>query len=67
MSDPKPKEKHPEVNMACRRGSDLRTSGQCDSVRAIIMSAPNTQGVRQYRCVKCNYTWAVSTGGACNF
>ena len=59
-----------EVNMTCRRNSDPRSFGSCDSMRAVIVSdtrgIPNTQGVTQYRCVKCNYTWTVAVGGSFN-
>jgi transposase-like protein len=53
-----------EVNITCNRSRDRKGIGQCDSIRAFIVGGSN--GRTQYRCVKCNYTWAISVGGSFN-
>lgn len=45
------------VHMKCKRP-------ECDSIQAIEMSNPNTQGRHLFRCAKCNATWGIATGGS---
>ncbi len=51
----------------CRRGSDAATRGQssCGSLNAYKISQDRAPTVL-FRCVKCNFVWAVPVGGAIN-
>jgi transposase-like protein len=35
----------------------------CDSIEAVEITGPNSQGRHLYRCVKCNHPWGIATGG----
>ena len=50
------------VNMACR------SKRNCDSIQAVIIKVggPQHAGQRIYRCLKCNHTWGLQTGGHLN-
>jgi hypothetical protein len=42
---------------------------KCDSMEAVeieLKEVPPQIGQRAYRCVKCNYTWALRVGGPFN-
>jgi transposase-like protein len=54
-----------EVNITCRRSQDRVGRGTCDSTRALILASEG--GKVSYRCVKCNYTWVINSGGALPF
>jgi hypothetical protein len=45
------------LNMRCKNKG-------CDSIEVVEMMAPNNVGRHIYRCVKCNTTWGVMTGGS---
>lgn len=50
-------EKPKTISLRCRRGG-------CDSIQAVEMTGgQNSQGRHLYRCVKCNATWGIATGG----
>jgi transposase-like protein len=56
-----------QTYMKCRRGSDPATSGtSCPSLEADILPNQNPHSV-SFKCKKCGYIWAVTTGGVVNF
>lgn len=56
----------PIVQIKCRRGQDLVTSGQeCQSMQAYNMSVPGGTVV-QFKCVKCGHVWNTPVGGQFN-
>lgn len=67
MSQQNEKEEHPVVHVSCRRGHDQVTAGQsCGSKRAYNMSRPGAHAAT-FKCVECNFSWSIATGGAFNF
>lgn len=51
-------EPEPEkLNMRCKNKA-------CDSMQVFELKVPGNAGRHIYRCVKCNTTWSVVTGGA---
>ena len=53
-----PETKDPdEVHIKCK-------SDGCDSIRAIeVKHAGQAPGTHMYRCIQCNRTWGIRTGG----
>ena len=45
-----------QFHLKCKRAG-------CTSILATELTAPNAQGRHLYRCVQCNMTWGLSTGG----
>jgi transposase-like protein len=46
-----------KLNIRCKNKS-------CDSIEVVEIQIPNNGGRHLYRCVKCNTTWGVVTGGS---
>ena len=56
-----PQVKEPQKhNMKCR-------NKDCPSIEVVEMMIPGMAGRHVYRCVKCNLTWSVATGGSVDF
>lgn len=50
-------EEQPRLNMRCKNKN-------CTSMQVTEMKIPGMVGRHVYRCVECNTTWGVVTGGA---
>ena len=47
-------------NMRCK-------NKDCDSMQVSELNVPGNAGRHIYRCIKCNTTWSVTTGGGVEF
>jgi hypothetical protein len=56
-----PQAPEPKIhNMRCKNKN-------CDSMQVTEMVIPGMAGRHMYRCIKCNTTWGVVTGGSVDF
>ncbi len=55
--EPKTMKDLPVHNMHCKNQS-------CDSMQVVELPYPARTGTHLYRCIKCNTTWGVPTGGS---